>query len=472
MTLTRTIAAILILTVATLSAQHSKPTTHRLEAAPETVAYGYYWSEAKPVLRINSGDIIDVDTLLTNSPQGLARAGVPDDQIQASLKAVTAAFPQGNPNRGPGGHILTGPVYVEGAEPGDALEVKILSIDLPIDYGYNGCSGFVPENCDRSTPSRILQLDRKKMTAEFAPGIVIPLKPFYGSMGVAPAAALGRVSSNPPGKHAGNMDNKELIAGSTLFIPVFAPGALFEIGDGHAAQGDGEVDQTAIETSLRGRLQLTVRRGMALNFPRAETATDYISMAFDPDLTKATTMAIQEMVDFIAARWKMNKHQAYQLISVAGNVAVTQLVDKPNHGVHVRLPKSIFSGSATAVGGGAEQDVRAMEKLWNESRVRADVAALGALLDDSWTVTHGDGTINTKAEYLADLKSGARKFFADVKQDDFTVRVYGDTAVAAGLSDSKVEYKGKPSGGALRFTRVYMRRDGRWVMITSHATRR
>ena len=120
----------------------------------------------------------------------------------------------------------------------------------------------------------------------------------------------------------------------------------------------------------------------------------------------------------------------------------------------------------------SQLEIRAMEKLWNESRVRADVAALGALLDDGWTVTHGDGTMNTKAEYLADLKSGARKFFADVKQDDFTVRVYGDTAVAAGLSDSRVEYKGKPSGGALRFTRVYMKRDGRWVMITSHATRR
>ena len=445
------------------------PKTHRLEATPATVAVGYYWSEAKPALRIASGDIIDVDTLLTNNPTGLARAGVPDDKIQASLKAVVAEVT--GDRRGPGGHILTGPVYVEGAQPGDALEVKILSIDLPIDYGYNGCSGFVPENCERGTLSKILTLDRMHMTSEFAPGIVIPLKPFFGSMGVAPAPELGRVSSNPPGRHAGNMDNKELVAGSTLYIPVFAPGALFEIGDGHAAQGDGEVDQTAIETSLRGRLQLTVRKGMALNFPRAETAADYISMAFDPDLTKATTMAIQEMVDFIAARWKMNKHQAYQLVSVAGNVAVTQLVDKPNHGVHVRLPKSIFPGSATA-GGGAEQEIRAMEKLWNESRVRADIAALGALLDDGWTVTHGDGTINTKAEYLADLKSGARKFFADVKQDDFTVRVYGDTAVAAGLSDSKVEYKGKPSGGALRFTRVYMKRDGRWVMITSHATRR
>ena len=122
--------------------------------------------------------------------------------------------------------------------------------------------------------------------------------------------------------------------------------------------------------------------------------------------------------------------------------------------------------------GKAEQEIRAMEKLWNESRVRADVAALDRLLADGWTVTHGDGTINTKAEYLADLKSGDRKFFGDVKQDDFSVRIYGDTAIAAGISDSKVEYKGKPSGGALRFTRVYVKRDGRWVMIVSHATRR
>lgn len=129
-------------------------------------------------------------------------------------------------------------------------------------------------------------------------------------------------------------------------------------------------------------------------------------------------------------------------------------------------------GSALVHAAGPEQEIRAMEKLWNESRVRADVAALDRLLDEGWTVTHGDGTINTKAEYLADLKSGDRKFFADVKQDDFTVRLYGDTAVAAGISDSKVEYKGKPSGGALRFTRVYIKRDGRWVMIVSHATRR
>jgi acetamidase/formamidase len=314
--------------------------THRLEATPDTVANGYYWSDAKPALRIASGDIIDVDTLLTNSPQGLARAGVPDDRIQSSLKRIVAEVT--GDRRGPGGHILTGPVFVDGAEPGDVLEVKILSIDLAIDYGYNGCSGFMPENCDRSAGIKIIPLDRKTMTATYAPGIVVPMKPFFGSMGVAPAPELGRVSSNPPSRHAGNMDNKELVAGSTLYIPVFARGALFEIGDGHVAQGDGEVDQTAIETSLRGRLQLTVRKDMKLTWPRAETATDYISMGFDEDLRKATTIAIQEMVDFLAETKHLTKHQAYQVVSIAGNVAVTQLVDKPNVGVHVRMPKSIF----------------------------------------------------------------------------------------------------------------------------------
>src|SRR4030095_4457839 len=153
--------------------------------------------------------------------------------------------------RGPGGHILTGPVYVEGAEPGDALEVKVLSIDMAIDYGYHGCSGFIPEKCYGGAPAKIIQLDKKKMTAALFPGIVVPLRPFFGSMGVAPASELGRVSSNPPGRHAGNLDNKELGVGSTLYIPVFVPGALFEIGDGHAAQGDGEVAQTALGPSFR-----------------------------------------------------------------------------------------------------------------------------------------------------------------------------------------------------------------------------
>src|SRR5947209_4356840 len=309
----RKYAAVFVLSIgfvmlaAALAAQTRTPKTHRLEATPSTVAYGYYWAEARPALRIASGDIIDVDTLLTNNPIGLQRAGVPPEKIQDSLTAIVAEVT--GDRRGPGGHILTGPVYVEGAEPGDVLEVKILSIDFSIDYGYNGCSGFIPENCDRAVSSRIMPIDRQAMTSEYAPGIVIPLRPFFGSMGVAPAPELGRVSSNPPGRHAGNMDNKELVVGSTLYIPVFVPGALFLIGDGHAAQGDGEVDQTAIETSLRGRVQLTVRKGLKLNWPRAETETDYISMAADPDLKVATSTAIQEMVDFLAATRCLSTHE-------------------------------------------------------------------------------------------------------------------------------------------------------------------
>lgn len=323
-------------TVAT-SIGAQQPRTHRLEATPQTVAYGYYWAGAKPALRIASGDIIDVDTLLTNTPRGLERAGLKPEDVQPALRSIVDTVT----DRGPGGHILTGPVYVEGAEPGDALEVHVLSIDLPIAYGYNGCSGFLRENC-RPNGTVIIPLDRTRMTAQFAPGIVIPLRPFFGSMGVAPPADAGRVSSNPPGTHAGNLDNRELVAGSTLWIPVHVPGALFEVGDGHAAQGDGEVDQTAIETSLRGRLQLTVRKGMTLAWPRAETATDYISMGTDEDLTKATRIAVQEMIDFLVASKGLDRHTAYQLTSIAGHVAITQLVDG-KMGVHVRMPKAIFT---------------------------------------------------------------------------------------------------------------------------------
>jgi acetamidase/formamidase len=340
--LTWTSAVAAVLGTAALAGVDQGPRTHRLEASPSTVAYGHYWAETPPVLRIASGDIIDVDTLLTNTPMGLQRAGLPEDRIQPSLVAVVDAFPSGHAMRGPGGHILTGPVHVDGAEPGDVLEVKVLSIDLPIDYGYNGCSGYLPENCGGRGPATIIPLDRTTMTATFLPGIVIPLKPFFGSMGVAPAPEIGRVSSNPPGRHAGNLDNKELTAGSTLYIPVFVPGALFQVGDGHAAQGDGEVNQTAIETSLRGRLQLTVRKGTPLAWPRAETATHFISMAADRDLTVATKTAIQNMIDFLVAEKGLTPKQAYQLTSIAGDVAITQLVDLPNLGVHVKMPKHIF----------------------------------------------------------------------------------------------------------------------------------
>jgi acetamidase/formamidase len=179
------------------------------------------------------------------------------------------------------------------------------------------------------------------MVGQFASGIEIPLRPFFGSMGVAPPPDSGRVSSNPPGRHAGNLDNKELVAGTTLFIPVHAKGALFEIGDGHAAQGDGEVDQTAIETSLRGRLQLVLRKDLRLAWPRGETPTHFIAMGMDPDLTKATQIAVQEAVDLVAGYKGWSQMEAYRFVSVACDVHVTQLVDG-SVGVHVMIPKPIL----------------------------------------------------------------------------------------------------------------------------------
>jgi acetamidase/formamidase len=309
---------------------------HRLEARPDTVVIGYYWSQAKPVLTMASGDIIDVDTLITTTPERLEGAGVPSKDIQSSLRTITETVK----DRGPGVHILTGPVYVEGAEKDDTLEVKVLSVDLAIPYGYNGCRGFLPENCS-SNVMRIIPLDEKRMVGTFAPGIEIPLKPFFGSMGVAPPPEAGRMSSAPPWIHAGNLDNRLLVAGTTLYIPIHVKGALFEVGDGHAAQGDGEVDLTAIETSLRGQLQLTVRKDMRLTWPRAETPTQYISMGTDEDLRKATELAVQNMVDFLVAAKSLDKMSAYQLTSVAGDTIITQLVDG-KVGVHVTMPKAIF----------------------------------------------------------------------------------------------------------------------------------
>ena len=243
------------------------PTTHQLKATPGTVAWGYYDAKAKPVLRIKSGDAVEVETLLTNSPAGLRRAGVAAEEIEQSLRDIYAQVK----DKGPGGHILTGPIFVEGAEPGDVLEVRIEKIGLAravfvqrvFAAVWVSARGFhVSEDEDRA-------LDREKLTAHFAEGIEIPLRPFFGSMGVAPDEAAGRISSAPPGTHAGNLDNKELVAGTTLYIPVHAPGALFEVGDGHAAQGDGEVDITALETSLTGTLRFIVRKDMKLKWPRA-----------------------------------------------------------------------------------------------------------------------------------------------------------------------------------------------------------
>ena len=314
------------------------PKTHHLPATPETVAWGYYSAAAKPVLRIASGDFLEVETLLTSTPERLEAAGVPKDQVEASLRAIVAKVT----DKGPGGHILTGPVYVEGAAPGDVLEVRILEIGFAIPYGYNGCRGFLPDLCG-DPRTRIIRLDTRHRRADLGGGIVVPLRPFFGSMGVAPPPDSGRVSSNPPGIHAGNLDNRELVAGTTLFIPVHAPGALFEIGDGHAAQGDGEVDQTAIETSLRGRLQLVVRKDLKLVWPRAETPTHWITMGTDTSLTVATRIAVREMVGFLMEARRLSQVEAYRLASIAADLHITQLVDG-RVGVHMMIPRAVLGG--------------------------------------------------------------------------------------------------------------------------------
>jgi acetamidase/formamidase len=316
------------------SGQHFK-----LPATPKTVAWGYYDAAAPPVLRIHSGDTVEFDTLLTNSPAGLEKAGVAPDQVEQSLRDIYKEVT----NKGPGGHILNGPVYVEEAEPGDTLEIRIQKIDLAIPYAYNAFGptrGFLPEDFPYRK-MKIIPLDKDRMVAKFAPGIDIPLHPFFGSMGVAPPEAFGRIDSAPPSLHAGNMDNKELVAGTTLFLPVHARGALFEIGDGHAGQGNGEVDITALETSLVGTLEFIVHKGTGQKYPRAETPTHYISMGFHPELYEATRIAVREMIDFLVSAKHITRDDAYMLTSVAGDVDITELVDG-NKGVHVMMPKAVF----------------------------------------------------------------------------------------------------------------------------------
>src|ERR1700709_1323771 len=295
--------------------------TFTLTAGPSTVAWGNYDAAKPPVLRIHSGDTVVFRTLLTNSPTGLEKAGVAPDQVEQALRDVY----QQVTDKGPGGPILNGPVYIEDAEPGDVLEIRIRKIDLAIPYAYNGFrygAGILTDDFAYAR-IKIIPLDRKRMVANFAPGIEVPLHPFFGSMGVAPPPEFGRYDSTPPTISGGNMDNKELVAGTTLYLPVYNKGALFEIGDGHAGQGNGEVDVTAMETSLIGTLEFVLHKDMKLSYPRAETPTHYIAMGFDDDLSIAAHKAVREMVDFLVKEKHMSRDDAYMLVSVAGDLDVT-----------------------------------------------------------------------------------------------------------------------------------------------------
>ena len=323
--------------ITTAQTKGTEANPYVLEPSATTVAWGYYWSEAPPVLRIQSGDFVTIHTLITSNPERLLAAGVPQNKIEKELYDV-----QATKEKGPGGHVLTGPIFIEGAEPGDVLEVRFKTIDLAIPYGYNaiGQNGFLSDEIfERKT--KIIQLDKEKMLGYFNDSISIPLRPFFGSAGVAPPKEVGKWNSAPPWINAGNLDNKELVAGSSLFIPVHVKGALFEAGDGHAAQGNGEVDITAIETSLIGKMQFILHKGKSLRWPRAETKTHIIAMGCDRDLNAATHIAVREMIQYLMDEKHLSKSEAYMLCSVAVDVNITQLVDG-NVGVHAMLPKSIF----------------------------------------------------------------------------------------------------------------------------------
>ena len=301
--------------------------THVIKTGPETVEWGYYDASKKPVAVIDSGDIVQIESPLAGSREmeafGMA------DLITPEMRALEAGVP--NSDKGPGANILVGPVYVNGAEPGDVLEVKILTLEPMDNYGVNL---FVQGH-------GALSDDKARNVAVFAPGIELPIRPFFGTMAVAPPVMLGRISDSPPDYYAGNLDNKDLVAGTTLYIPVQVKGALFSAGDGHAGQGDGEVDGTANEVALRGKFQLTVRKDLHFQWPRAETPDYYMTMGFSPDLNRAAVQAVREMVDFLSLKFHLSPEDAYMLTSMGADLHVTQVVDGTK-GIHAMISKKIF----------------------------------------------------------------------------------------------------------------------------------
>jgi acetamidase/formamidase len=317
---------------------------YTLLPSPQTVHVGYFSATAKPVLTVNSGDIVTIESVGGPDPADVDASGVvPPSAVPEFVRTIRREVT----DRGPGPHILTGPVAVNGAALGDVLEVRILDIELAVPYGFNvqrPYTGALPDEFPGFF-QRVIPIDRQAKTATVAPGVVVPVtRPFFGTMGVAPLPAMGRISSGPPGVHTGNIDNRDIGAGATLYMPVYAAGALFSIGDAHAAQGQGEVDLTAIETGLRGKFQLIVRKDMKLTWPRAETATHWIVMGLNSNLDEAMKMAVRETIGFITQRFpKLTREEAYMIASVAVDYHVTQVVDGTK-GIHGMIPKAIFVG--------------------------------------------------------------------------------------------------------------------------------
>ena len=307
---------------------------HHLPSTPETVAWGYWDAKRAPVLHIASGDTVTLDSL----------SGEPDDlpshmALLPEHREVLAKTP-----RGSGPHLLTGPIHIEGAEPGDVLEVRILDVTLRQDWGWNIIEPLLGTLPDDFPISRRLHipLDRVKNTALLPWGTELPLDPFFGNFGVAPPAHYGRITSIIPREFGGNMDNRSLTKGATVYFPVFNRGALFSAGDGHALQGDGEVCLTAIETSMTGTFEFIVRNDLKVAFPRAETATHYIATGMNEDLDDAAKQALRHMIAWIVELTDLPAIDAYTLCSIAADLRITQMVDI-NKGVHCMLPKTALA---------------------------------------------------------------------------------------------------------------------------------
>lgn len=306
---------------------------HDLPATPEVMVLGHLDATTPPVLEVDSGDTVT----LRSFPAG-GRASLPPDPARVPADYLTAldALPAG-----PGPHFLTGPIHVRGASPGDTLQVDILDAAPTMDWGFVSILPLLGTLPDEFTEYETIHpaIDRARGVCVLPWGTELPLDPFFGIIATAPPPAWGRCTSSVPRAFGGNMDNKELKPGTTLYLPVFNEGALFSAGDGHGVQGDGEVCVTALETGLAGTFRLTVRKDMPVERPFAETATHLMSIGLDEDLDDAAKQAVREMVHHVCRRTNLSRNQAYMLCSLIGDLRVTQTVDG-NKGAHMLLAKA------------------------------------------------------------------------------------------------------------------------------------
>lgn len=309
------------------------PTHHEIPCTPDTVHWGVFDAALPSIRTIAPGDTVTMHCI-SGGPETLPP---PPFMILPEHTAIHARHQRPVV----AGHILTGPLHVEGAEPGDTLEVRIQSVRPRQDWGYNRIvplAGTLPEDFPISRMWHIA-IDREAMSCTLPWGTELPLRPFCGVMGVAPPPLYGRLNTLVPREFGGNLDNKELIDGSTLFLPVFVEGAKFSAGDGHGLQGDGEVNVTALETAVTATFEFHLHKRTGQSFPRAETPTHLISMGLNEDLDQAARQALREMITLICERTNLDRPEAYALCSLAADFRVTQLVDG-NKGIHGMLPKT------------------------------------------------------------------------------------------------------------------------------------